>query len=320
MRSVSVRAFAKLNLGLSILGRRADGFHELRTVYQAISLCDLLEVSIGPKSRTAGVALDLRGLDVPTGRDNLAVRAAESMCHALGLSRQVRIRLRKRIPTGGGLGGGSSDAAAVLRALDRLTGERLDRGKLIRIAAELGSDVPFFLFGGRAIGLGRGEEVYPLPDGQPLHCVLAVPDRGMNTAEAYNLLNAAPWPDTGKVPPSAAKLMRQTALPTAVTFSAVLLVETRAKSPVAGPLEPIGNDFEPIVFRRFPELVSARGILLRSGAHWAALTGSGSAVFGLFVKKELAQTAYRKLKGMGLRSHLCRTVRRREFLLALHSR
>lgn len=314
MPSVAVKAFAKLNLGLKIVGRRPDGFHELRTVYQTISLCDQVSVRLGSAGRSAKVTLAVQGLDVPVGRDNLVVQAAEAVCGELRLKKQVHIALQKRVPTGGGLGGGSSDAAAVLRALDQLSGGKMERSVLFQIAAKLGSDVPFFLFGGRAVGIGRGEEVYPLPDGRSAYCVLVLPSEGMNTAEAYRLLRAAPWPPQASAAQAGRKLTRPAPQPTIDSFSAGLLTEAGEKS--TG-IAPIANDFELLVFGRFPELSSVKRTLLRAGADWAALTGSGSAVFGLFPARQQALAAYRKLQGNNMRSFLCRTVRRTEFLAGL---
>lgn len=309
MPSVSIKAYAKLNLGLKILGRRADGFHELRTVFQCISLCDQLEISTGGRSSAHRIALQTRGLAAPAAGENLAVQAAEAFCGALRWSVPVRILLHKRIPAGGGLGGGSSDAAAVLRGLDCLSGHRLEPERLMQIAAQLGSDVPFFLFGGRAIGVGRGEEVYPLPDGRKMHGVVVFPGEGMNTAEAYRLLGARPWPPESGRPgrPGLERPRRPQHTPS--SFAATLLSESRT-----GSGRVVENDFEPVVFQRFPELASAKRTLLRSGAQWAALTGSGSAVFGLFATRMAAAAARRKFASTGLQSWLCRTVRRSECL------
>lgn len=158
----SWRSFAKINLHLEVLGRRADGFHELRTVFQSVSLSDRLTIELAPRD----IELSVSGLAVPADRGNLAWRAAEAFLQEWGggRSRGARIHLHKRIPVGGGLGGGSSDAATVLLALRELTGRPETVEDLETVAAELGSDVPFFLVGGTALGTGRGERVVPLPD------------------------------------------------------------------------------------------------------------------------------------------------------------
>ena len=154
-----VRALAKINLDLRVLGKRPDGFHELRTVFQTISLADTLDIAFTPGRRTE-IALE----DALHIEDNLVKRAARMATDAMRITGRVEMRLVKRIPMGAGLGGGSSDAAAVLLSLPVLARRAIALPKLSAIAAELGSDVPFFLLGGTAAGIGRGTEVYPLPD------------------------------------------------------------------------------------------------------------------------------------------------------------
>jgi 4-diphosphocytidyl-2-C-methyl-D-erythritol kinase len=220
----------------------------------------------------------------------LAVRAAEAALRELGLRRQVFISLDKRIPPGSGLGGASSDAAAVLRALVHLSGKKLPFHRLVHLAAGLGSDVPFFLLGGRALGLGRGEEVYPLSEAPRQTVVVLFPGQGMNTAEAYRLLRAP-------------RLTAVHARPTIELFC-------------GGTMEkgaPLANDFEQVVFRRFPQLAVAKRFLLRSGATVASLSGSGSALYGLFADHAKARSAARQVGKSGSRVFLARTVSRREF-------
>jgi 4-diphosphocytidyl-2-C-methyl-D-erythritol kinase len=298
MKSVTIRAYAKLNLGLGVMGRRQDGFHEIRTIYQTVSLADDLQVMLSAGARA--VRLDKSGLDVPAGRQNLAVRAAEATLRELKLRGQVSIRLRKRIPPGSGLGGGSSDAAAVLRALVYLSGKQVGNGRLLHLAASLGSDVPFFLFGGTAVGLGRGEEVYPMPERPRRSCVILFPGAGMDTAEAYRRLRR-PW------------LTASSARPNIESFC------SQANGDGGRAPGRIGNDFEPIVFREFPYLAKAKNILLRSGAELASLTGSGTAVFGLFRDAAQARRAAQQLRQRGQQVFLARTVSRREFQASFRS-
>ena len=293
MQSLSLKACAKINLGLAILGRRADGYHELRTIYQTISLADRLEVRLDPGARR--VVLETSGFEVPAGRENLAVRAAEAMLQELGLRRRVLISLRKRIPPGGGLGGASSDAAAVLRAVVHLSGRKVPRHRLLHLAADLGSDVPFFLLGGRALGLGRGEEVYPLAEPPRQTVVVLFPGEGIGTAEAYRLLRAP-------------RLTAVRARPTIELFCGVAAEDGAF---------PLANDFERLAFRRFPELARAKRFLQRAGATAASLSGSGSALIGLFSDPAKARRAARQLRGPGSRVFLARTVSRREFQAAL---
>ena len=169
-RAARVPAYAKINLGLRVLYQRSDGFHEIRTVFQTISLADRLDLSC-----TLGRVTSVSVEGTPDIADNIAARAAHGVLEALGLRARVRIGLRKRIPAGAGLGGGSSDAAAVLLALPVMAGRNLRPDVVAQLALRLGSDVPFFLYGGRAVGLGRGEELYPLPEGSAVRGLLVAP-------------------------------------------------------------------------------------------------------------------------------------------------
>src|SRR5579884_345356 len=159
--SVRLPAFAKINLCLDVLGKRPDGYHELRTIFQAISLHDTLTLSLAP-ART--ISLQVSDPELPSGAENLVYRALDAMHSELNLRSGLQARLEKRIPVARGLGGGSSDAAAALIGLLRLTKKKLPLSRLVEIAAGLGADVPFFLFGGRAVAVNRGDEIYPLPD------------------------------------------------------------------------------------------------------------------------------------------------------------
>lgn len=274
---------------MKIVGRRPDGFHELRTIYQSISLADRLEVTLSPGS--LGVDLETSGFPVPTGKKNLVVRAAEAVARELRLRRRVSLRLEKRIPPGSGLGGASSDAAAVIRALVYLANANLPAERWLHLAANLGSDVPFFLFGGRALGVGRGEEIYPLPEGPRRWCVVLFPGQGMDTAEAYQQLQA----------------------PLLTSPSTRHTIESFCGTANAAGWERLGNDFEPIVFSRFPLLANVKKRLLRSGAERAAVTGSGSAIFGIFQDSRQARQAAQRLFEADRQIFVVRTVSRREF-------
>src|ERR1700722_10754587 len=185
-RHARIRALAKLNLDLRVLGKRADGYHELRTIFQTISLADAIDLSFTPARHTA-ISLD-DPLAIP---DNLVVRAANLVMDSMGSTGRVEIRLTKRIPMGAGLGGGSSDAAAILLALPVLAGRVVELPQLLDMGEQLGSDVPFFLVGGRAAAIGRGTELFPLPDSPPRHGVLIAPGIHVSTAEAYRLIGAS---------------------------------------------------------------------------------------------------------------------------------
>jgi 4-diphosphocytidyl-2-C-methyl-D-erythritol kinase len=262
-RTARLRAYAKLNLGLRVLYRRPDGYHELRTVFQTISLADNLEISFAP-ARSVSIAME----GTPEIADNLAERAARLAMDAAGRTGAVRLRLRKQIPSGAGLGGGSSDAAAVLLALPVLGGFRVPMERLLELAAQLGSDVPFFLYGGAALGLGRGEELYPLPDLPAQQALLVAPDVHSSTADAYRDLSATLTGD------SLTKVGLQNKL-NSFQHGVWGDVSGSGKSSII-------NDFEQVVFTRYPVLAEVREKLKRAGATCVAMTGSGSAIFGIF--------------------------------------
>jgi 4-diphosphocytidyl-2-C-methyl-D-erythritol kinase len=263
-----LRSLAKINLDLRVLHKRADGFHELRTIFQTISLADTIEVEY-QHGRTK---VELKSnIDIPA---NLIVKAADLSMRAIRAKGQLRIRLTKRIPLGGGLGGGSSNAAAVLLALPVLLKKRLPLEKLMELAAELGSDVPFFLMGGTAIGLGRGTELYPLPDAQNWPGLLLTPEIHSSTSSAYAALNRQPLDEVS-----------------AAIINNFQSAAQSAGSPTPDPQSPFTNDFESVVFHQHPQLKSMKGKLLKSGAWRAMMTGSGSALFGLFPSRELRDRA-----------------------------
>jgi len=302
VKVVAIQACAKINLGLAVLGKRGDGYHELRTVYQTIALADRLEVRVTPGPRA--VLLETSGFAVPAGRQNLAARAAEAVLKELRLRARVSIFLDKRIPPGSGLGGASSDAAAVLRAVLSSSTRELPMGRLLHLAAALGSDVPFFLIGGRALGLGRGEEVYPLPESAPRHCVVFFPGQGMDTAEAYRRLRRP-------------RLTPLSASPTIEVFCGAVNASARKEAGsgrgVGHAVPKLENDFEPLLFREFPELARVKRALLQAGAEFASLSGSGSAVFGFFRDRATARAAAQSLRTRGKQVFLTRTIARREF-------
>ncbi len=274
MREVRIPAFAKINLRLEILGKRADGYHELRTIFQSVSLHDELRLR---GSRHPGIALTIRGSE-PLSQEpfhkNLVYRAADALRHELRIRSGVEIELHKKIPAGRGLGGGSSDAAAALLGYLCLTRRKLPTARLLEIAASLGADVPFFLLGGRALGIGRGDEIYPLPDIAKQHILIVSPrDIHVPTLEAYRWV---------KAPALRATLTKGAANPTLWKFCA-LCWSTQGSG--------LANDFERPVFRRYPRLDRIKRVLLQRGASEASLAGSGSAVFGIFPSPALARRA-----------------------------
>ena len=270
---VRVRAFAKINLTLRVLGVRADGYHELRTTFQSLALHDTLTFTVarGPFQ----IACDDPAC--PVDRTNLVWRAADEIWRVAGRRgepRGVRARIEKRIPLAAGLGGGSSDAAASLRALVSLWGVELGDDDRRRIAAGLGADVPYFLQGGTALGVERGDVLFPLIDWPASWVVLLLPDFGVSTVEVYR------WFDRQRAEVTAAALR--------------------------------GNDLEAPVAARHPEIGALVEALRGAGASYGAMSGSGSAVFGLFDDRESAESAAGRLKDATRRAFVTRTLTRAE--------
>lgn len=269
-RIVRVKALAKINLSLEVVAKRPDGFHDLKTIFQTISLADTLTLEYARAKRTS-IIVDS---DIP---DNLVVKAARAVLNALKLSAAVHMKLAKVIPMGGGLGGGSSDAAAVLLALPVLTGRAIRWDRLIEIAGDLGSDVPFFLLGGSALGLGRGTELYPLPDIAAGPALVISPDIHVSTAQAYQALgltSVAPSPK--------------------LSICGSLAMSLGAGLPAEGWSRFCHNDFESVVFRQHPQLGSVRRRLQQLGASPARMSGSGAALFGIFPSQEALKRALPK--------------------------
>jgi 4-diphosphocytidyl-2-C-methyl-D-erythritol kinase len=266
---IRLPAFAKINLRLDVIGKRPDGYHELRTVFQALSLHDTLELS--PMSNP-GITLEVSDANLSPGPDNLVWRAIEAIGREIGYPGGVAAKLEKRIPVARGLGGGSSDAAAALIGMLRLTKAKVPLPRLMEIASSLGADVPFFLFGGCAVAVNRGDEIYPLPDLPKRTVVLVSPKGiGVSTKEAYQWVSE--------------ELTNRAATPKIWGFCALCWSRQGAG---------VSNDFEGPVFRRHPRLGEIRAGLLQGGAADAALAGSGSAVFGVFRNPAQARRTARK--------------------------
>lgn len=277
-----VRAFAKINRSLRVLGVRLDGFHELRTIFQSIALHDTLTIRAvhGPFHLTCDDP------DCPSGEANLIWRAADQVWKAArrrGAPRDVSIHLAKRIPLQAGLGGGSSDAAAALRALGRLWG--VDAGRVRASASSLGADVPYFLEGGTVLGLERGDALFPLIDAPRAWIVLAIPSFGVSTKDAFA------WWDRRRTRVGVDPRVRPGA-------------DTQV-----GPYD-LGNDLQMVVEKRHPEIAQLVRALRRAGATEAAMSGSGSAVFGLFSSRGAAAAAAASVSGSERRTLITRTVDR----------
>jgi 4-diphosphocytidyl-2-C-methyl-D-erythritol kinase len=287
-RPLVTRAHAKVNLDLRVLGTRADGFHELRTVFQAIELHDTLTWT----ERTGPFTVKCRMPGVPLDDTNLVSQAASRLWKALrrsGPPRDVVVTIEKRIPLQAGLGGGSADAAAALLALARLWGGA-PMTLLREVGTSIGADVSFFLSGGTALGLGLGEEIYPLVDLPPHWIVIVRPPFGVSTAEAYS------WYDDDRA--AGLKEPRELQL-------LPVPWPTRAAQMI--------NDLEPPVVRRHPEITALKATLREAGAVAAAMSGSGSAVFGLFRSRAAAARLVKPLSKGGNRALLTRTITRAEY-------
>jgi 4-diphosphocytidyl-2-C-methyl-D-erythritol kinase len=276
---VELAAPAKVNLRLCILAREESGYHALETVLCALSLADRVTVARGE----AGIRLTVEGgVDVGPPERNLAVRAAERFYREIGAAPAIDLHLAKHVPAAAGLGGGSSDAATVLRALNALHGDPLPRAALLRMAIELGSDVPFFLCGSPyALAWGRGERVMPLPPLPPRPVLVAHPGMAMPTADAFRDVAALRG---GAYAPEAA------------------LIDPAALASWEGIEGLARNDFEPVVLSRIPVLEAGLATLRGAGARIALLAGSGSSIFGVFDSAEARDAASARVDALGMRS------------------
>jgi 4-diphosphocytidyl-2-C-methyl-D-erythritol kinase len=383
--SVTVRSFAKINLGLRIGARREDGFHELLTVYQTIGLHDMIRVSVG---RGKGIEIRCNDDRVPRDESNTCWRIVEEALRVLKIKPRVVIEIEKRLPVQGGLGGASANAVATLLALERVLKKELPAVERLRIAAEVGSDLPLFLIGGTVLGVGRGEQVYPLPDLAAMACVVVTPEVGVSTPQAFaewdRMQGLTPQfqsaPDaalkgrsstvadavsyatgdpaglrpawTGQRPGPAqteADELRSAGQPRAavptrasqkltVSNASDRIVELgrglsawlgelhsgappdrsrrrgRAENPLLALVRAgIENDFERVVFPQYPELGEGKRALLRAGAKYASLSGSGSTLFGLFASREAAAKAVVGLRKQGWTAQTTMTLSRSRY-------
>jgi 4-diphosphocytidyl-2-C-methyl-D-erythritol kinase len=403
--TLTVRSFAKINLGLCIGGLRPDGLHDLRTVYQTIALHDIVRVKVG---RGTGIEIRCEDPRVPQDQTNTCYRIVERAMDALRARGRVTIVIDKRLPVQGGLGAGSGNAVATLLALERALRKRLPGAERLRIAAEVGSDLPLFLVGGTVLGVGRGEEVYPLPDLPPTCCVVATPETGVSTPKAFEdwdaMMSGFPRGTSGRGehdqkrhnregrdreghggkghdreghdpeghggeghgfsrantgPQSGAALAAEGAAELSSARTAeggcphVDRADTNAKltpqppsdrmlefgrvvsawlsgQPLSGvPVSKgrgraetslldlvrtgIENDFEQVVFPKYPELRELKRVLERAGAFYASLSGSGSAVYGLFRSRAAGQKTAARLQGDGVPAVATTTLTRRQY-------
>jgi 4-diphosphocytidyl-2-C-methyl-D-erythritol kinase len=290
-------SYAKINRSLRILGKRQDGYHEIDTVLQTISLCD--EISFCSRS-DGQVVLQCDNSEIPTDRTNLIVRAALLLIDSSNFAPGADIYLTKRIPAQGGLGGASSNAAVTVLGLNQLWDLRLSTSEMLRIMASLGSDVPFFLFGGLARGTGTGANISRLPDIPNQHLIIITPNAKVSTPVAYASLNA----------------------PSLTTQGSVSILSSSFAEPPFIRLnsEALQNDFEVVIFEIEPEIRRAKEALLDSGAQGGLLAGSGSSVFGIFDNEDARERALENLKcEQGWRVFSCETISGQEYSRSLIS-
>ena len=343
---VTVHSFAKINLGLRIGPSRPDGFHELRTVYQTVALSDELRVEV---ARGSGIEIRCADPRVPTDATNTCYRIVEKLIAALQAKGRVILEIHKRLPVQGGLGGASGNAVAALIAAEKALGKQLSGLERLRIAAEVGSDLPLFLIGGTILGAGRGEEVYPLPDLPATPCVIATPEIGVSTPKAFadwdafadkaadlrgadltrehachstdehsaKLTTPKPSGRMGEfsrlvsswlsgVPGKKSSRGRASGVPAKGRGRAEILLLDLVRTGIE-------NDFEQVVFPQYPELRDVKRVLERAGAYYASLSGSGSALYGLFETRAGAEKAAARLRKEGIPAQPTITLTRAQY-------
>jgi 4-diphosphocytidyl-2-C-methyl-D-erythritol kinase len=319
--AVTVRSFAKINLGLAIGPLRPDHFHTLDTIYQTVAAHDVIRVEV---ARGNGIEIRCKNPLVPTDETNTCHRVADRMLRLWKQRAKVTIHIEKNLPVQGGLGAGSSNAVATMFALERELKEPLSAEDRLRICAEVGSDLPLFLLGGAVLGLGRGEQVYPLAELPPTACVLVTPEVAVSTPKAF-----ADWDAFLE---SEAKAWNLTAPDGSVTLSKfnrsafewlsnlnvsgvpVEVDGDRAETPLLDLVRAgIENDFERVVFPQYPELRDVKRTLEREGADYASLSGSGSTLYGLFRTRERAVQAAEHMSAEGLATTVTETLPRSEY-------
>jgi len=332
----TLRSYAKINLGLVIGGVRDDGFHELRTVYQTIALHDIVKVEI---ARGTGIEIRCKNPKVPADESNTCYRVADRFMKAIGQRGKVMITIEKNLPLQGGLGAASSNAVATLLGLEREFGKALDADDQLRICQEVGSDLPLFLVGGTVYGEGRGEQVIPLEELPSADCVVVTPEIGVSTPKAFTDWDALAERESAE--DSASRSSFRTATLTNSAQSAKILSFSRSvyswlsggyKTPVSGVpayggdraetqlldlvRTGIENDFERVVFPQHPELRDVKRVLYGQagdGARYASLSGSGSALYGLFDSREKAEAAAERVQAMGHAFHVTSTLTRKQY-------
>lgn len=285
--TLTVCANAKINLFLDVIGKRENGYHDIVSVMQAVSLCDTLTVS-----QTSGKEIAFSGGGLPNDQTNLIVRAAQAYFRLRGKPFGVRIVLDKQIPMAAGLGGGSADAAATLKALNALDGNRFTTEELAALGARIGADVPFCVQGGTCLCQGIGERMTPLASGVHLALVVAIAGEGVSTPVAFGLLDRRYQDYRGyasQVTPAA-------------------LIDAMQNGDVSATVSALFNRFEEVIEPERPAVSDLKAMLTKQGALGALMSGSGPAVFGIFADDNSAKRAAEQLKRMGVRAYDCHTV------------
>jgi 4-diphosphocytidyl-2-C-methyl-D-erythritol kinase len=344
----SIRSYAKINIGL-LIGPpdvRGDGFHELRTIYQTIALHDTVSVKVS-KGQT-GIEIKCKDRRVPQDETNTCWRVAERVMRALKVRAKVTISIEKKLPVQGGMGAASSNAIATMRALEKELKRQLDPHNRLRIAEEVGSDLPLFLIGGTVLGIGRGEQVLPLPDLPELNLVAATPGVGVSTPAAFkawdglfasgDLVVGSSGDQAGGTPDGQAAgrrryddnsltVQEQTAKlntfshavyswlwSTSVVSGVSARGGNRAEAPLLDLVRTgIENDFERVVFPHYPAIRDVKRALEHAGSSYASLSGSGSTVYGIFRNAAAAKKAAKALQRQGIEAVATRTIGRKEF-------
>ena len=296
--SLKLPSFAKINWYLQILGKRPDGYHEVVTVLQTISLRDEIVFTVDSEEGLVTLACD--DPSIPLDGSNLILRAADGLCRSYQWAIKADIQLRKKIPAQGGLGGASSNAAVALMALNALWGKNFLKLDQLLLPASLGADVPFFLTGGRCLATGTGTKLTPLPDGPKQHLIVVTPNAKVSTAHAYASLNAASLTTSNS--------------DSILSSSLADLNSADSRQP------PLRNDFERVIFEIEPEIGRVKSALLDAGAWGALLAGSGSSVFGVFDSEAARDRGLENLRcEAGWRVFPCETVSRDEYVRAMNS-
>jgi 4-diphosphocytidyl-2-C-methyl-D-erythritol kinase len=290
MNSIEMVSYTKVNLTLEILSKRPDGYHEIDSIAQTIDITDDLILT---KTESEKIEIECDTAGVPEGRGNIVYKACEEFLRKTGIHSGIKCLLRKRIPMQAGLGGGSGNAAAAIKGLNKLFETNLSQDRLADMAAVVGSDAPLFIYGGTVRMRGRGEIIDHLPDAPEMDLVVIKPDVGVSTVWAYDRVDKSGNRRQG------------------ASLSAENAIRSGDKS---GLIACLYNDFDPVVCAEFDEIARAKAALLKAGAQAAMLSGSGSAVFGIFENKNQANQAAMNIMGEFSQVFLTKTIGRRSII------